>query len=446
MKKIILIICLNFGFTCFSQEHFGGISTSSRVGILNTTLNPAEFANLSKKIEVNIYGLSFNVSNNIIGFSDLSSDKNFEDLIFQGNEPVNMRIDVEMIGPSAGVSWKKWGFGLTTKGNGKFDLVDIDPNLGKAVTDNIDNILNTSSIQNNKNQRMIGTTWGELGLSAARTLFENDKNRFSAGVTFKLLFPGSYTNFGLDKFNGTINTAGGESYLNNTQANLNFAYSGNLSDSFTNFDDYSKSIFGGLNGLATDIGVNYQRKDGDKKYKLNIGLALKNMGSMTFKNDSNSSTSYSLNIPSTVVGINLNQFSGSNSLKDIEKVLQDSGYLTTIVTNKDFKVKLPTVLNLYADVKIIPKLFVTLFTQQKLNDNNSNDQITTQNIISITPRVNLGFFEAYSSWLNSEISGLNGGIGFRLGGFYIGSSSVVTALINDSKQADFYTGFRWAFL
>ena len=83
---------------------------------------------------------------------------------------------------------------------------------------------------------------------------------------------------------------------------------------------------------------------------------------------------------------------------------------------------------------------------KKLNDNNSNDQITTQNIISITPRVNLGFFEAYSSWSNSEISGLNGGVGFRLGGFYIGSSSVITALINDSKQADFYTGFRWAFL
>ena len=45
-----------------------------------------------------------------------------------------------------------------------------------------------------------------------------------------------------------------------------------------------------------------------------------------------------------------------------------------------------------------------------------------------------------------EISGTNVGIGFRLGGFYLGTSSMITALINDSKQADAYLGFRWGFL
>jgi hypothetical protein len=34
-------------------------------------------------------------------------------------------------------------------------------------------------------------------------------------------------------------------------------------------------------------------------------------------------------------------------------------------TTKDFKVKLPTVLNLYADFKVIPKFNLTLFLQQK---------------------------------------------------------------------------------
>jgi hypothetical protein len=81
-----------------------------------------------------------------------------------------------------------------------------------------------------------------------------------------------------------------------------------------------------------------------------------------------------------------------------------------------------------------------------LNSDNDNNQITTQNIVSITPRINLGYFEAYVPISSNEISGTNTGIGFRLGGFYIGSGSVITALLNDSKQADFYTGFRWAFL
>jgi hypothetical protein len=153
-----------------------------------------------------------------------------------------------------------------------------------------------------------------------------------------------------------------------------------------------------------------------------------------------------LTIPSNELGINLNEFEGVESIQDVETILQDSGYLTTVKSNKNFEVKLPTVFSAYADVKIVSKLFVTLFTQQKLNSDNDNNQITTQNIVSITPRINLGYFEAYVPISSNEISGTNAGIGFRLGGFYIGSGSVITALLNDSKQADFYTGFRWAFL
>jgi hypothetical protein len=62
MKQIIVTFGLLIGFGVFAQDHFSGISTSNRVGILNGVINPAEFSNLSKKIEVNIYGLSFNVS------------------------------------------------------------------------------------------------------------------------------------------------------------------------------------------------------------------------------------------------------------------------------------------------------------------------------------------------------------------------------------------------
>jgi hypothetical protein len=64
-------------------------------------------------------------------------------------------------------------------------------------------------------------SWGEIGFSAARNLFENDKNKFSVGTSLKLLFPGSYTNFGADKFQGKINIVVGEAYLNDTKANLN---------------------------------------------------------------------------------------------------------------------------------------------------------------------------------------------------------------------------------
>jgi hypothetical protein len=444
MKKIILTAGLLIGLNTAAQEHYSGISTSNRVGILNANINPAELANLSKKIEVNIYGLSFNVANNKIGFGDISSDADFETLIFRGHSPVNARIDADINGPGLALRWQKWGFALTTKAYAKFDMVNVDPTIGDAITNN-NIILNSTSLNYSGNQRLSGTSYGEVGLAAARTFFENDHHKFSAGVTLKILFPGSYSNFGLNNLNGTVTeNASGAFLTTNAPATLNIAYSGNLAESFTNFDDYSKSIFGGLNGFAGDIGFNYQWKKG-KGYKLNAGLAIRNIGSMTFKDDNNSSTNYVFSTQNAGP-LNLSEFENVDNLGDVEQILLNGNYLTRINGENEFKVKLPTVLSTYADFRIVPKLYVTAFWQQKINEDSGNNQITVPNIFSITPRVNLGFFETYVPVSFNEISGTNIGLGFRLGGFYLGTSSLVSALVSDSKQGDIYTGFRWAFL
>jgi hypothetical protein len=456
MKKLNLILLALISYSGFSQDHFAGLNTSSRVGILNTSINPAELSNMSKRFEVNIVGLSLNVANNKIGYSDLMSDTDLESLLFRGNDPVNMRVDTEIYGLGLAMKYKKWGFAITSKAHGKLDIIDVDPKLGDALVNSALNsaLGSSATIKNDYNQRLNGTTWGEVGFTLSRNLVDKEKYKVNVGATFKLLFPGSYANLGLDKFQGTITSNNaGQVYMSNTNASLNIAYSGGLASSFTTVSDYSQSVFGGMNGFATDLGFNYQWKDKPEtnpkknwnKYKLNVGLAVRNIGTMTFKDDNNNSTNYSLNIVGTQ-SLNLNQFENVDSLKDIESILVSSGFLTKNQSNKDFKVKLPTVFSAYADVKIVSKLFITGYIQQKLNDDNANDQISIQNSVTITPRVNLGYFEVYSPWTNNEVSGLNGGIGFRVGGFYLGSGSIVTAMINDSKQADFYTGFRWAFL
>ena len=437
-----------FGFSVFAQDHFSGISTSNRVGILNGAINPAEFSNISKKFEINFYGLSFDVSNNKIGFNDLTSDTNLEDLIFTGNESVNMRIDGQILGPSFAMKWMKWGFGITTKANVKFDVVDVDTALGNAIFNN-DLPLNTTLLNQSGNQRLSGTSYGEVGFSASRKVFENDKHRWDAGITLKFLFPGSYSNFGLSNLNGTITQNASGAFLTTDQpANLNVAYSGSLADSFSNFNDYTKSIFGGLNGVATDIGFTYQWKDGKDKYKIKSGLAIRNIGSMTFKDNNNYNTSYTLNIQPTLQnpqGLDLSLFENVDNLSDVEDILLTNGYLTQTPNKTDFKVNLPTLFTMYADFKIVPKVYVTGYLQQKMKNDNSDDQITARNIFSVTPRVNLGFFEAYLPVSTDDISGTNVGFGFRLAGFYLGSNSIITSLA-DGKQANFYTGYRFAFL
>lgn len=444
MKKIILTLLVFNFIPIVAQEHFSAITTSRRVGILNGGNNPSEFANLSSKIEVQIFAASFNQSNNKIGFSDIISGSNLESLIFAGNDPVNFNIDAELVGPGIAIKALGWGFALSSRTHIKANIVDVDPNLGDAVTSNAVNaLLAETVISNNYNQRVNTTAWGEVGFSAARTVFNSKVHKLNAGITFKLLFPGAYANIGAGNFKGTITQQPltNDLFLSDAQASLNIAYSGSLAGNFSNPSDSTKNLFGALNGLATDIGFDYQFKPDNKNYKLKVGAAIKNMGSMTFKGNDNFSTNYAL----TITGndkYNLNDLNNVTSVKEIEQRLLSSGYLTGTPQKKDFKVKLPTVLNLYADLNIISKLNVTLFLQQKTNKNGANDQITSQNSFSITPRFNLGFFEAFVPIGFNEVSGTTGGVGFRIGGFFIGSNSIVTALTSDSMQADFYFGTR----
>ncbi|HBI00066.1 MAG TPA: hypothetical protein PLL09_02225 [Flavobacterium sp.] len=443
MKKLIVSIFMLISVCSFAQEHFSGIGTSKRIGILNANFNPAELANLSSKMEVNLFATSVNISNNKIGVSDITGDEDFEDLIFQGNEPVNLRFDVEVAGPGFAFKHEKWGFAITSKAYGKLNLVDIDANIGDAIANNgLNSLVNFTTLNGNYNQRLVGITYGEIGLSAARSLWETDKYKLNGGATFKLLFPGSYANFGADQFEGTVNYIGGNSFLTNANASINVAYSGSLGSSFSDFDSYSDSVFGSLNGFAVDFGGTFTIKDDKDGYKFNSGISIRNIGGMTFKDENNSSTNYNLVIEGTE-SLDLSQFEDVDSLQEVEQILVDSGFLTSTSTSEDFKVKLPSVLNVYADLQVIPTLYVSVFLQQKLTDDAKNDQITAQNVVTLTPRFSLKNFEVFAPLSQTEIAGFNAGIGFRLYGFFIGSGSAFTALINDSKQADFYFGYRF---
>ncbi|MGK4567924.1 hypothetical protein [Flavobacterium sp. 3HN19-14] len=446
MKKITLLLCTAFVLPAMAQEHFSAISTSKRVGILNGNVNPSEFANLGSRVEIQLFGLSVNASSNKVGFSDLVNGEDVEDLMFSGSKAVDFTTNAELALPGVAFKALGWGFAVTSGAHVTANVIGVNSDLGRALVGDSDIDAQTAAniIENSGNQRINATTWGEIGFSAARKIYENDKHRFNAGLTLKLLFPGSYANFGASQFNGTISYEPGGPYLSNASANLNVAYSGSLADNFTDTSDYTSSLFGNLKGMAGDIGFDYQLKSGSG-YKLKVGLAVKNMGSMTFKSDKNSSTDYQLSITGTD-RLNLNDFNDSESLSDVEEVLITRGFLDKSSPEKtNFKVKLPTVLNLYADYNILPTLNVTLFLQQKMNKDEKNDQVASQNIFSITPRVNISFFEAFLPVSFNEISGTTAGFGFRLAGFYLGSNSVLTA-IGDGKQADAYLGYRFGFL
>jgi uncharacterized protein DUF5723 len=460
MKKILLCTISLFAINSFSQEHFSGINISKRAGLLNASINPAELTNMSRKYDVNVFNTSLNISNNKIKFSDIVEGENLDDKIFTGSDPTSMRLDVLIQGPSFAMKVKKWAFAIASAGNIKANAIDVDVNFGNSVTNSF---FGTAQINSGYNQRMNAASWGEINLSSARNIFENETHKFSGGATLKLLFPGSYMNLGVDKLQGkvTYDSVNDDVYLYDAVANVNFSYSGSLADSYEDSSNYSQLFAGGLNGFGVDFGFNYQLKDDMAPtmedvnpvetayetrradvYKLNAGLSFRNMGSMTFKDDNNESANYRLDIPAGNP-LNLAEFENTESIRDIEKILYDKGYLTKQTSNEDFKVKLPAVINAYVDYRIHNKWYVSAYTQQKLSDDSGNDFTTIQNIITLTPRFAGENYEVYLPLSSNEVSGFTTGFGFRLGGFFLGSGSIVTAAINNSKQADIYMGFRF---
>ena len=446
MKKITLLAVCLFAYNAYSQEYFSAITTSKRVGILNGHMNPSEFANLNSKFEVQLFNFSINTSNNKVGFSDLTAGEDIESLIFDGKSNVNFDINAALFGPSFAMKQGKWGFGISTKAFIKASIIDLDPDLGNAlINDELDSAAGIASILSSNNQRINATTWGEMGFSVARNVYETEKHRINAGITLKLLFPGSYANMGLDNFTGDITQDANGLQLSNANSTLNIAYSGSFGSNFGEASDYFSSLFGGLKGMATDIGVDYQWLNENKKYKLKAGMSIRNIGSMKFSGSDNVSENYNLNIPAGQ-SLNLEQFNNSDGFDDIRAVLDNSGFFTSTSISDEIKVKLPTVFNLYADYQILQKVSITAFLQQKMGDQNENGQISTQNMFTITPRATFGPFEAFLPIGNNEISGGTVGIGFRLGGFFLGSNSIISAVTSDSKQADAYFGFRFGFL
>lgn len=443
MKKTLLLALFAFGSTAiYAQDHYSGINTSKRVGILNSTINPAELYNLKNDYEVNVFNFSLNVANNKITFKDIVNGDNTEDLIFSGDKAVNMRLDAEILGPAFAFKLDKWAFAISSSAKIKADIIDVNSQLGNALINGDDIPAFGTLINTNYNQRVAAISWGEIGFSGARHLFENENNRFTGGVTFKLLFPGSYLNMAASGFRGTITP---ENRLENANAQLNIAYSGSLAEGFTEAEHFTKAFAGGLNGFATDLGINYQWKDTEGSgYKLNAGIAVRNLGSMKFKDNNNVSQNYRLEITGAQ-SLDLTQFEDVETPQEIEEILVNSGYVEIQDTKTNFKTKLPAMFSAYVDFKVHNNWHITAYTQQKLNEDNNNDQISAQNIVTFTPRYSANFFEAYVPLSYNEISDFTAGIGLRLGGFFIGSGSLLSAMVSDTYQADAYFGFRFGF-
>jgi hypothetical protein len=453
MKKIAIYLFL-FLLSCpalVAQVHFAGMMSTKRVGMFNAAYNPAELTNLTNKVEFNLIGTSLSFGNNKMSIMDIRSGKSPQSALFSSGTPLDLDVNVEFLGPSVGFRYKKWGFGILTKAFLKANIDDLDVNLMNSIYSNALLTLGSLPLSNPYNQRINSSSWGQVSFAASRKIVDKVNHQLSAGMAVSILFPASYANIGLTKFSGTIkyNLFPPQANLINTSTKLNLAYTSNFAKSFANPSDFTSAIWGEFGGAAVDLGLTYQYINDKKIPVIHAGMSVKNLGSLSYQAKKINVVDYNVNIPAptaTKPGFNLFSLATLSSLTQLEGLLISSGYMTKEgQSNSDVQIKLPTTVQAYVSIRALNRLNLDVNAQYNIRQGEGNKEITSPNTITVIPRFQTKYFEIYSPWSNHEVTGINGGLGIRVAGFYLGSGSIITALQSNSKQMDVFTGYQIGF-
>jgi hypothetical protein len=311
--------------------------------------------------------------------------------------------------------------------------------------------LGTFPLSNRYNQRINSSSWGQVSFAASRKIVDKVNHQLSAGMAVSILFPASYANIGLTKFSGTIkyNLFPPQANLINTSTKLNLAYTSNFAKSFANPSDFTSAIWGEFGGAAVDLGLTYQYINDKKIPVIHAGMSVKNLGSLSYQAKKINVVDYNVNIPAptaTKPGFNLFSLATLSSLTQLEGLLISSGYMTKEgQSNSDVQIKLPTTVQAYVSIRALNRLNLDVNAQYNIRQGEGNKEITSPNTITVIPRFQTKYFEIYSPWSNHEVTGINGGLGIRVAGFYLGSGSIITALQSNSKQMDVFTGYQIGF-
>ncbi|WP_114751362.1 DUF5723 family protein [Pleomorphovibrio marinus] len=438
---IFLLFLIGCIFQIQAQQGFIGIQNTSRRSLLHVAMNPAEINSLHKKFELNLFAVSASVNNDVLYFSDFFGEEEVVDLAFnRANGPVNIRTEVNVMGPSIGFRAGKWGFGLSTQAIARTDVIDLDANLGRSFTGNTDGdpYLETS-LNLPYNQRINVAGWMELGLVAGRELYQDEKHRVSFGTGVRLLMPGAYINAGIDGLRGTLRMDEDGFSLTDASGGLNVNYSRNALDDEMYGLNLSTLSMSNISGVGLDFGITHEwRKQGF--VKATSGISLKGLGSLDFGPTQVNNT-YSMNVPAGSY-FNLDELEGN--IEDVEAQLVASGYFTR-QSETGYQPQLPRLLTAYTDFRMTKVLYLSVFGQYNMGNPNNNQQIAAQHIFALTPRLKLGGVELYSPWINSQTAGLSGGLGLRVAGFFVGSNSLLTGYLGETKQIDAHVGWSMGF-
>jgi outer membrane protein OmpA-like peptidoglycan-associated protein len=439
MKHKFLILTIFFLTTLTNAQSYFGYLNDNYAGVYSVLNNPANIADSRFRTDINLISGSLFLGNDLYATkitNFFKSDFNFErDATKDPKLSNNFLTNTDFLGPSFMFNLdSNSSLALFTRGRAITHISNIN---GRAL-DDINNTVNSSYKIENQNYSLASNAWGEFGLTYARVISDKKQHFFKAGLSVKYLY-------GL--FSG---------YVKANNFNVNFNYTGNATTStyttsgeiesgnIKSINNSNSPLDNRGNGIGGDLGLTYEyrpdfekyeykNKQGGKsyykdknKYKYRLQFSITDIGSINYKDAT--VTRYRANAIYTDA-----QYSNNPDF---------SSLYTKIEENKSIVFNLPTAIHFNADWKMEEALYLNINTDLSLITTESRNSGYINNNFSVTPRFEVKWFSIYTPITYLQYSGLQAGFGFRAGPLFVGSGSIISGMLSETKAVDVHFGLK----
>ena len=459
MRKQLLIIAFTM-MVCASMSYaqtYPGYRTGNYTGVNGVFFNPANIADNRFKWDINLIAINGFVGTDQGGIklSDITRNFDGNDLrsnILKGHSQVNSLDYADLLGPSFMLSLSpNTSIALTTRSRVFANVKDVNGDLANAIIDPAGSGI-TSPIELNGGRTITQTTgWTEIGGSLGQVFTKKGSHHFlKGGITLKYIAGTADAYMTTDGITGSLQNIGNTSIIEGPAAGYI-----SINATNTNFTDYKFNDIFKFNGqgFGGDIGFVYEYRPNDvdysmytndrwaNKYKFKIGVSVLDVGMIQFNKTGNLAANYNTDIPAGNQ-FDLNALNGK-SFGEFIPVLNGSPYFVAgAPQSSSYNVNLPTTVQANIDYLFSPNWAVNVAGQ--FNTNKAiNFNLYEINSYSVTPRWENSLISVELPVNYNDLTQFNAGLAFRIGPFFIGSGSIISALFNNTKQADVHVGLNW---
>lgn len=439
MKKNYLFAISIFFTIVASSQSYVGFLTDNYSGVHGVINNPASIADSNFKADINLIGISALLGNDYYGFDApklFDDDYSFDDDATQSpSSNNNLYSNIDILGPS-------FMFNLNEKSSiAVFSRARVFINANKLNGETVqtleDGFEDSLGITINEDDAYLSSNaWAEIGVSYARVLMDKGQHFLKGGISLKYL--AGLGNIYTTSDNLNIDFDANAIILDQevtTNGDVRYGFSENIDTETDDIEDNFDELEAVASGFGVDLGFIYEWRP-DKyaneanKYKFKLGLSVTDLGSIDYDNIEER---YDINNT-----ISQQDFEDIADINDIETAFNIE---PTIGSSE--KAVLPTALHFNADWNINQKFYLNVNTDLSLTAKEDVNRSSIANMVSLTPRFERKWFTFQMPISVQQYSGFQWGAGFRAGPLYVGSGSVISALIDDETEAaDIYAGLK----